>query len=69
MTADEMMQWNDNMDEAPRDGREVKLLTHEGEYVGYFKQWWYPYEIEGFTVTGIVSVNPTHWMPLPEPPK
>ena len=56
------------IDSAPKDGRKIIVKTDNGEFVSYFKQWWYPYEIEGFTVDGSVSVEPTHWMPLPEGP-
>ena len=65
------------MNEAPKDGRLI-LLFDEIEYLG---SWWndcnFPKEPKGwFDNTfddfscGYAStpLNPTHWMPLPDPP-
>lgn len=73
-----MMQWNTDMDAAPRDG--TVILAANGHTV--YDAWWW--ERGDDTDTGnagwvdgtktahgeeFVTYNPTHWMPLPEPPK
>ena len=59
----ELSGWRD-IATAPKDGRQVLLATPSGRIAdGYwslhYKVWSWPY----------VLVNPTHWMPAPEPPK
>ena len=62
------MEWQ-QIETAPRDGSNL-ILWCDGVTVGSWSanvhpwndgNWW----IDGMQVTG----NPTHWMPLPEPPK
>lgn len=67
------MQWNDNMDEAPRDGTEVLLyyrnflgirdLVVSGHWCGH------GYDIDDTWEHRLGYGNPNAWMPLPEPPK
>jgi hypothetical protein len=67
--ADLVPQWQD-ISTAPKDGTEILLQgkavpPHEGRYVtvGYgFDDGWRTYQ-------GLLTNQPTRWMPLPEPPK
>lgn len=70
------MQWNDNMDEAPRDG--TALLgycpTADCKTTGFIFVVCYDPDLEEWVVDFPESqswdeVTPVAWMPLPEPPK
>lgn len=50
---------------APRD--ESSVLLYEAR-IGMSKGWWYENTRQWFGWPN-QSVTPTHWMPLPEPPK
>lgn len=53
---------------APKDGTEVLIWVElhgfmrraVSHYAGQYADW---------VIPGIAGLNPTHWMPLPEPPK
>ncbi len=57
----------------------VPPCSHNGEeYIGYVGMAYYTYSVNGGwwggtdgSVYGAIGIipNPTHWMPLPEPPK
>ena len=51
---------------APKDGTIILALTEDGGRTVYFHNGKWSYS-EVFTC--IVSPSPTHWLPLPEPPK
>lgn len=64
-----MSEWQD-IETAPKDGTRCILFQGGrkvcmGEYVP--KQW--EWAVEGWKNTNGNFFNPTHWMPLPEPPK
>lgn len=66
------MQWNDNIDEAPKDGTE--FLAWDGacmECCHFRKDGVLVTSWEGsrFSMDEDVACDATHWMPLPEPPK
>jgi hypothetical protein len=50
---------------APKDGTEILVLEREKKDISYVA---YYSKFEGWTVP-YDEVDPTHWMPLPEPPK
>lgn len=64
---------------APKDGTKIDLWFPRGGENGRFTNcfwkgdtWWYGFDspdeqYECFTTNG--KAQPTHWMPLPEPPK
>lgn len=58
---------------APRDG--TRVLVHQGGWVGEasfqddLNEWWRPWGlIAAAELSGVEPLNPTDWMPLPEPP-
>jgi hypothetical protein len=61
-----MMEWKP-IETAPKDG--TTIITWEPDGKGVYFEWWdedsWYYDEEW----GNGSKNPTHWMPLPEPPK
>jgi hypothetical protein len=67
-------QWKP-IETAPKDGTEILVVDHHGEIqlVFWAKYWRHSYDWcikggeqeEGSDKT---ADNPTHWMPLPEPP-
>jgi hypothetical protein len=68
---DEIWPW-ESIETAPKNGSSV--LTHDGKDVFQarwceeFGDWLYPLsDMTGNSIGG--RSNPTHWMPLPEPPK
>lgn len=78
-----MMEWQP-IETAPRDGRDIIVVTVYAEIPTPFVACWSDTFCEwiiggdcvfGLVVNGAVniddtcSINPTHWMPLPEPPK
>ena len=68
------MEWQD-ISTAPKDGSIVMLNTFEGVCPGVFDHslWHCSYAIQEdkgeFGFYGFIDVEPTHWMPLPTPPK
>ena len=70
-----MAEWNSNMDEAPRDGTPILIYDPHVNFDGFagiacgrFYNvangcWW------GTCASSVVAQNPTHWMPLPQPPE
>lgn len=64
-----MSEWQP-IETAPQDGTEVLLHCAEGDInVAYWDGTWWADTIEGGDVTRRGSGEPTHWMPLPEPPQ
>ena len=61
-------QWQP-IETAPRDGRRFLLSTkHASEWQGMFVAYWNKSEEEWFFTPEHYVGNPTHWMPLPQPP-
>lgn len=62
------MKW-EPIETAPRDECNVLLAEHGSVFIGYwsitFERWNGPLDAYGDRE----AVSPTHWMPLPEPPK
>ena len=58
---------------APKDGTDVLLFTKEGIIQGYFTYFEWDQTVVYATYDGSGCVafyrEPTHWMPLPPPPK
>ena len=70
-----MSEWQP-IETAPKDGTKVLLVSNRGQvYIGqYDDDRWVrkpePYWcIAGMPKTHARAQRPTHWMPLPEPPK
>ncbi len=61
-----MSEWQD-ISTAPKDGTKVLCYTIKGVIIMHWHQPGNP-TARAFW-TGEKSVQPTHWMPLPEPPK
>ena len=67
-----MNEWQP-IETAPRDGTEILLFDADTDptiYVGgydYDGRYWFYSELLAQDVVG--EATPTHWMPLPEPPK
>lgn len=71
-----MSEWNP-IETAPKDGTEIWLFCpddHPQQVQGYYSsepeeniRYWRPTEMLVSDVVG--EIYPTHWMPLPEPPK
>lgn len=68
-------QWQP-IDSAPRDGTKIDVINHHGERTTdvYFSphrnrwvHWWQQYH--GSMGEVELDIAPTHWMPLPTPPK
>lgn len=62
-------QWQP-IDTAPKDGARVIVYCDRGARIRIMK-YWQPSnpDTPGFWIDGTGSATPTHWMPLPEPPK
>ena len=62
------MNWQP-IETAPRDGTEILVIESAGGcYVANWQSldgWVWAYD----NMDGPTCTNPTHWMPLPEPPK
>jgi hypothetical protein len=56
------------IDSAPKDGTEVLVITKE---LGALVMFWDMYHPNAMWSTGlgVARLKPTHWMPLPAPPK
>jgi hypothetical protein len=58
---------------APKDGTPVllfgKFTSLSGAEGGYIGQWFQGYSDRGWWVVSALPFFPTHWMPLPEPPR
>jgi hypothetical protein len=65
LSSDPAQGWQD-IETAPKDGTEVLLLfPSDTKRTGYWAK-----SIQRWSVDAVVSMPlPTHWMPLPEPPK
>ena len=71
-----MIQWH-LIDSAPQDGTLIILWDagcHIGSWRRYYTLTGHEYPMKWWassdgTAKHAVSVDPTHWMPLPEPPK
>lgn len=68
---EEMSEWQP-IETAPKDGTRIVLATSDTAYAGrwaesqYIGMWW----MSGDYVAAFSKMNPpTHWMPLPQPPK
>lgn len=63
--------WISIEDELPKDGKDVLLCVHGRICIGYRIH--ISYGVSGWIETGDYSCReslyPTHWQPLPEPPK
>lgn len=59
------MEWQP-IETAPKDG--TRILTYRQGYVENMAVAW-SYELGWHPVFGDIWPNPTHWMPLPSPPK
>ena len=57
-----MTEWQP-IETAPRDGYHIQLYRHDIQFVGYYAE-------AGWCMQGckLIEPQPTHWMPLPEPP-
>ena len=59
------MKWQ-TIETAPKDGKDILLYDASFDkgilLGGWLDRWWW---VEG----GQITANPTHWMPLPNPPK
>ena len=64
------MQWNDNMDEAPRDG-DFLVLNYDGKihHCGGIYENVLTKNVFYYSESSGSYLSPTAWMPLPEPPK
>ena len=57
------MDWISVKERLPEDGKRVLTYSERfGVEIGAHRSYW-------ATIPLIVSFEPTHWMPLPEPPK
>lgn len=61
--------------EPPKDGTRVLLLTERGVFAAefgtesrFFRAWWVVPDGKNYDMP-LRGPAPTHWMPLPEPPK
>lgn len=69
-----MSEWQP-IETAPRDGTLV-LLWWDGDFapVGFWQDGWVytmtqARNLDGAVIDILLGYEPTHWMPLPEPPK
>ena len=68
-----LREWQ-TIDTAPKDGTEILLASKNGSRVCYwdsgrfFEGWFIPAS-DAHDCGGTYAAAPTHWMPLPEPPK
>lgn len=63
-------QWRD-MDSAPKDGSLILGYFADGETAWHFDRLvcrWIS-DLEMWSAKGVGGLQPTHWQPLPEPPK
>lgn len=61
------MEWQP-IETAPKDGTEVLIFDGANRTVGYFNRYW-SLSVMGAYAEDDEIYDPTHWMPLPEPPK
>lgn len=59
-----MADWQ-TIDTAPKDGTEVLLWLGDDVALGYWREDAQAFDSE----VGWIRPMPTHWMPLPDPPK
>lgn len=59
--------WNFNMDEAPKDGTRILLLTEENEVREGFRPQM-NFEVDFWQLFNARTYTPTAWQPLPTPP-
>ena len=57
-----MSEWRE-IETAPHDGTNI-LVSHKGADWVFVARWF-----KGYWKANSVYCKPTHWMPLPEPPK
>ena len=62
------------IESAPRDGTPVLLYLNDGQFMSmttarFSYGQWSLIETGGYASDSDVWPDPTHWMPLPEPPK
>ena len=66
----ERMQWNPDMDAAPKDGTDVLVHVEKTreQFVAFYNsgRWAFGLMANGHA---IALRDPTHWMPLPTPPE
>lgn len=69
------MEWNDDMDAAPKDGTRILLASQYGDgpgrvMLGYWEPNDDPEDSDGWFTDSEwwPEEDFTHWMPLPEPP-
>ena len=65
------MKWQP-IETAPNDGTEILLFTVSGIIQGYFSYGEWEQSVTHATYDmaySVISHHPTHWMPLPAPPK
>lgn len=67
-----MSEWQP-IETAPKDGTNILVFTPKGKaragvVCGIHCGWWTTLFDEWTTSDGDCEMDPTHWMPLPEPP-
>ena len=70
-----MTEWQP-IETAPRDGTFVLLFGPDGIDMGKYEPWaadygsgWERFRTAEYDNDGVMITHPTHWMPLPPPPK
>jgi hypothetical protein len=62
------MEWQP-IETAPKDGTPVMIYDPEFSIKVYVAAWMYDFQWVEADGEHHLEFNPTHWMPLPEPPK
>ena len=65
------MKW-ELIESAPKDGTDMILYGMDGEIATQYEiliGYYFHSTRKFYTIDGIYIKHPTHWMPLPEPPK